>query len=149
VAGVVTGERDVAAAAPHVEHLVRGQSVRGAVDRDRARAADVEHAQLASLAEVLGAQVLEVGERERRGERHRGAEHHAIEVDRAERDLAWPEQAGDEEVGAQLVGAHARRGGRVGEVVHRLLSGYVAGGGRMRAHRAIHPPSTTSTCPLT
>ena len=53
-------------------------------------------------------------------ERHRAAEDHAVEVDRAQRDRARLEQAGDEEVRPQLVGVHARRGGGVGEVVHRV-----------------------------
>ena len=115
------GHRGVSAA--DVEDVEATEVVGLAVHGHRARAADVEHAKLAALGEVLGTQLGLGGQGERRCQRHCHADDRALQIHVGQIQLARLTQIGEKVGLAQFLGGHTGITHGVGghECLHLLV----------------------------
>ena len=147
----IVGEDHVPGATADVEAGTVGQGVGLAVGGDRAGAADVHDSQFAVGQEVLRAQLVEGGQRQRLAGRGRAAEHDPVVMGVAGGDLAWDEEVLDEVLRAQVVGVEGGELLRVGRVtlIHDV-SGLLGVGsvGDAADQRTSQPPSTGMIAPL-
>ena len=106
-AGGGAGEFDLAAAAADVKAVAVGHGEFFAVDRDGARGADVQDAELAALGEEFGGQFLGAGEGKRDAGGDGRADDGAVDIDVNGLELAGLEQVIDQEFFPDLLGGHA------------------------------------------
>ena len=115
---VVALEAHISAATADVKHVALVHRISLAVHRHAAWRADVQHAQLAALEEVLRGQRRRRGKRQRVAARHRATEYDAVEIDVPQRDGVGLEQALDEEGVTELLGRERTRANRIGKELH-------------------------------
>ena len=87
-----------------VEAVAGSQRVRGSVENDATRFAEVDHAEFAAVEEVRGAEFLAADEGEGLRGRRGAAEDDAIDVGVSQRQFSGDENLFDQEVAAQGVG---------------------------------------------
>ncbi len=90
------------------------QVVANAIQADPAGGADIDHADLAALAEIAGRQAAVGGQGQRGVQRHRRADHGAIDLYIGHGNLAGAKQVADHEGVANLPRRHAAQAFSVG-----------------------------------